>query len=282
MDPTNPVDFEKLVELGERITSSPLPTGAYDFVFARAVDSFIRKMAASSNSTGRVQSDGIDLNAIRVQATRLGIEHAQKSLAHTLTPELNYSVLASLALAAGDVDRLRDAAREAVRWDPKNHYARSLMAEAHLVRGERDQAAREAEIALDLYHVSPEAASVLARARGVNPADDSAVAELMARLRVSNREVKRSVEELINVARKLAQSGKLKKAQIKLLTASFRADGPCPDCRRELALVYEKMARYTDAIAQWERFIKEAPERASAEQINARVEALRQKNRTGQ
>ncbi|HLF83712.1 MAG TPA: hypothetical protein VI837_06005 [Blastocatellia bacterium] len=239
-------------------------------------------MAASSNSTGRVQADGVDLNAIRAQAARLGIEHAQKSLAHTLTPELNYSVLASLALAAGDVDRLRDAAREAVRCDPKNHYTRSLMGEAHLVRGERDQAAREAEIALDLYHVSPEAASVLARARGENPADDSAVAELMARLRVSNREVKRSVEELIEVARKLAQSNKLKKARIKLLTASFTADGPCPDCRRELALVYEKMARYPDAIAQWERFIEEAPERASAEQINARVEALRQKNGTGQ
>lgn len=163
VDPTKPVDFDKLVELGGRITSSPLPTGAYDFVFARAVDSFIRKMAASSNSTG------VDLNAIRAQATRLGIEHVEKSLAHTLTPELNYAVLASLALAAGDVDSLRDAAREAVRWDPKNYYTRSLMAEAHLVRGERDQAAREAEIALDLYHVSPEAASVLARARGENP-----------------------------------------------------------------------------------------------------------------
>lgn len=282
MDPTNPVDFDKLVDLGERITSSPLPTGAYDFVFARAVDSFIRKMAASSTSAGPVESSGIDLNAIRAQATRLGIEHAQKSVAHTLTPELNYSVLASLALAAGDVDRLRDAAREAVRWDPKNYYTRSLMAEAHLVRGERDQAAREAEIAIDLYHVSPEAASVLARAMGENPADQSAMTEQMARLRVSNREVKRSVEELIEVARKLAQSNKLKKAQIKLLTASLRADGPCPECHRELAIVYERMGRYSDAIAQWERFIEQTPERASAEQIHARVEALRQKNSPGQ
>lgn len=104
----------------------------------------------------------------------------------------------------------------------------------------------------------------------------------MARLRVSNREVKRSVEELIEVARKLAQSNKLKKAQIKLLTASFRADGPCPECHRELAIVYERMGRYSDAIAQWERFIEQAPERASAEQIKARVEGLRQKNRPGQ
>jgi len=40
------------------------------------------------------------------------------------------------------------------------------------------------------------------------------------------------------------------------------------------------MGEYSEAIAQWEEFIEQAPERASTEQIKKRVEALRQ--RTGQ
>ena len=274
MDSTSPVDFDKLAELGERITKSPLPTGAYDFAFARAVDFAIKRSASRSKSTAA----GVQSDVDRAKASRLGIEHVQKSLAHTLTPELNYSILASLSLAAGDVDKLRDAATEAVKWDPQNYQTRSLMAEAYLVRGDLERAAREAEIALDLYHVSPEAASVLARAKGQNPADESVMTEMMARLRVSNREVKRSVGELIDAARKLAQSNKLRKAELKLLTASFRAGGPCPECHRELAIVYERMGRNPDAIDQWEKFIEEAPERAAAEQVRVRVDAIRERS----
>jgi O-antigen ligase/tetratricopeptide (TPR) repeat protein len=277
MDSTSSVDFDKLTELSERITASPLPTGAYDFAFARAVDLIIKRSALRAKSAGV----GALSIADRAKASRLGIEHVQKSLADTLTPELNYSILASLSLAAGDVDRLRDAATEAVKWDPQNYQTRSLMAEAYLVRGDLERAAREAEIALDLYHVSPEAASVLARARGQDPADESAMTEMMARLRVSNREVKRSVEELIDAAHILAQANKLKKAELKLLTASFRAGGPCPDCHRELAIVYERMGRNLQAIEQWEKFIEEAPERAAAEQVKARVEAIRQRSAQG-
>jgi O-antigen ligase/tetratricopeptide (TPR) repeat protein len=282
LDPTKSADFDRVVALGERITSSPLPTGAYDFVFAREVDLFVKRMAALSTSPGRVLPNNVDLNDIRVRATRLGIDHAQKSLAYTLTPELNYSVLASLALAAGDLDKLKDAAREAVRWDPKSYYARSLMAEAYMVRGERELAAREAEIALDLYHVSPEAASVLARANGEDPADQFALGERMARLRVGDRNVKRSVEELIEAARQLTQANKLTKARVKLLTASLRAGGTCPDCHRELAIVCERMGRNSEAIAQWEMFIEQAPERASTERVEARIAALRQKDRPRQ
>jgi O-antigen ligase/tetratricopeptide (TPR) repeat protein len=280
-DPTKPVDFEKLVELGGRVTSSPLPTGSYNFAFARVVDTFVKKLPAASIAA-EGQSKTVDMNAIRASATKLAIDNTEVSLSHTLTPDLNYSLLASLAIAAGDADRLSKAASEAVRWDPNNYQTRCLMAEAYLVRGERDNAAREAEIALDLYHVSPEAASVLARANGENPADQFALGERMARLRVGDRNVKRSVEELIEAARQLAQANKLTKARVKLLTASLRAGGTCPDCHRELAIVCERMGRNSEAITQWEIFIEQAPERASTEQVEARIAALRQKDRPRQ
>ena len=280
---TNPSDFDRVEKLGARITSSPLPTGAYDFVFAREVDSLIKRLSAQSSVTGKAvyQPDEV-LNNIRSKARTLGILHAEKSLANTLTPELNYSILASLSLAAGDVDRLKRAASEAVRWDPNNYYTRSLMAEAYLVSGEPGEAEREAEIALDLYHVSPEAASVLARARGGNPSDEVNMADMIARLRVSNGTVKRSVEELIERGRKLAAANKLRKAQIKLLVASYKAEGPCPECHYELAIVYEKLGRNTEAIAQWQKFIDQSSGNAMAEQARLRVEVLRQRSRSAQ
>ena len=280
LDPASSIDLTKLVELGDRITSSTLPTGAYDFIFARAIDTFLRKLSASSNASGG-QANAVEVDAICNSATALAISHVEKSLKHSLTPELNYSLLASLALASGNVDKLRDAASEAVRWDPNNYQTRTLMAEAYLVRGERDQAAREAEIALSLYYASRKAASVLIRAKGEDPTDESAIARLMAQSRLSNRSISRSVEELIAEARRLAQTNKLKKARIMLLTASLKSDGRCPDCHRELAIINERTGRISEAIAQWEKFIELAPNRAADEKIRPRVDALRQKKIPG-
>ena len=52
----------------------------------------------------------------------------------------------------------------------------------------------------------------------------------------------------------------------------------CADCHRELAIVYERMGRYSVAITEWEEYMKQAPERASSEQIKGRIEALQQKS----
>ena len=86
---------------------------------------------------------------------------------------------------------------------------------------------------------------------------------------------KRSVEELIEIGRKLSQAGKLRKARIKLLTAIGRANGPCAHCHRELALVYERMGHYSDAIAEWGTCIEQSPEGASAEEIRAHIRAIK-------
>jgi O-antigen ligase len=274
-DPRKPVDFDRLVVLGRQITSSPLPTGAYDFGFARAVDTFVKKLPAAA-SVGK--STGVDVNAIRASATKLAIEHVEASLQHTLTPDLNYSLLASLSLASGDSDRLERAASEAVRWDPNSFQTRSLMTEAYLLRGDRDKAAREAEIALDLYPASRKATALLARATDEDTAEEFALAKRMAQLRGRGRPATRSIEEVIDAARKLAQANNLRKARQKLLTAVQRSDGPCPDCHRELAIIYERMGRNPEAIAHWKAFIEQAPERAATEQVEERVAALRQKD----
>jgi putative inorganic carbon (hco3(-)) transporter len=269
--PTITNSFERFVQQGEYITDSPLPTGAYHLLFARALDTYARALASQSPAKGASQASN-DAAEVRQRALQLAIQYAEKSLAHTNTPDINYSLLASLALTTGDLDTLNRAATEAVRWDPNNYYTRWLMAEAHLARGEREQAAREAEIALDLYPVSPEAASVLARARG----EASTEVEISAAQRRSLK-MKRSVEELIQVARELSQAGKLKKARIKLLTTLANTDGNCADCHRELAVVYEKMGRYADAVVEWEAFLTLTSEPALVEQTKAHIIVLQQK-----
>ncbi|MGA9773795.1 MAG: O-antigen ligase family protein [Blastocatellia bacterium] len=283
-NPANPIDYNGLVRLGERITSSPLPTGAYDYLFARGVDIFISKLPSASTTSEQTRPTTSEINRVRIEALKLAITHVERSLAHTITPELNYSLLSTLAMASGDVNRSRDAAGEAVKWDPNNYRTRWLMAEALLARGEKQQAAREAEFALELYPVSMEAASALARARGANnsTASDSAALDINVQARNNRVTPKRSVEELIEAARAISQAGNLQKARIKLMTAITRAEGPCPVCHRELALVYEKMGRYPDAIAEWETVIGQATQNEPVEQVRARIETLKQKSNAKQ
>lgn len=277
-DSSHPVDFNRLVRLGDTVTGGPDPTRQYDFLFAHAVETFVRNLPTASEAAAKSQGSTADVKTIREDALNLAISHTEKSLARTLTPDLNYSLLGSLALAAGDTDKLQNAASEAIRWDPYNYYARLLMAEAYLARGDKEPAEREAEIAFELRPLSKEVASTLARTRGSNPGDDSAAIEALAEARNAQPNLKRSALDLVEIGRKLAQQGKLQQARIKLVTAIGRANGPCADCHRELAIVYEKMNRYSAAISEWGEYMTQSPQRASTEQIKARIEALKQKS----
>jgi O-antigen ligase/tetratricopeptide (TPR) repeat protein len=277
-DSSRPVDFNRLVSLGNTVTGGPDPTHQYDFLFAHAVETFVRNLPKVSESAARSQGITVDVKAIREDALKLAISHVEKSLARTLTPDLNYSLLGSLALAAGDVNKLQDAAGEAIRWDRYNYYARLLMAEAYLARGEKESAEREAELAFELRPLSQEVASMLARIRGASPTDDTAAVATMAEARNAQPNLKRDADDLVEIARKFAQQGKLRQAQIRLVTAIGRANGPCADCHRELANVYEKMGKNAEAISEWEKYLTEDPARASAEQIKARIEVLKQKS----
>ncbi len=166
-------------------------------------------------------------------------------------------LLGYLAFKAGDATRLKEYAGEAIKRDPNYPNAHWLMAEAHLLEGEADLAAREAETALDLNPSSREAARALKKARGK-------VYDL-------------SVEQLIERAVKLSNKGKTDKARRRLLRALRRSEAPCPDCHRALAIVYEKAGSYQQAISEWQTFAREAPGRAAAEQVPQKIESLRQK-----
>ncbi len=274
-DPLNPLDYRGMLEQGERITNSPLPTGAYDFLYARALQLSVQRISVPPSSTKPLEAKDADLAAIRTEVLRLGISHAEKSLAHTNTPDMNYSLLASLALTAGDIEKARAAAVEAVKWDPNNYHTKWLMAEAHLARGENEQAISEAKTALRLYPSSEQVAATLSRARGNSVSDRSAITEILAQALYSRSNPEYNSEQLIEIARRLSSSGRLQKARITLLTAIDRANGPCPVCHRELALVMERMGRIKDAVVEWEAYMKEDGAAAAAEGLSARIESLR-------
>ncbi|HET8678187.1 MAG TPA: hypothetical protein VFO63_20460, partial [Blastocatellia bacterium] len=90
------------------------------------------------------------------------------------------------------------------------------------------------------------------------------------------------VEERIARGRALAARGRIDKARRVLRKAIERSKGACPECHRALASVYEADNRYKDALDEWQRFIEQTPDRASADQARQQVEALKQKVATKQ
>jgi Tfp pilus assembly protein PilF len=136
------------------------------------------------------------------------------------------------------------------------------MAEAYLAEGDREQAAHEAEIALEINPSLRQARIVLARARG------------------ESEPGRATVEESIERARELLSAGKPAKAERVLGRAIARSRAPCPECHRLLATIYEAANLFENAIAEWQTFIAQAPDRASAQAAASRIDALRQKSGT--
>ena len=171
-------DYDALATYGEWATRSLDHTGAYNFQFARALALYADTISANEES-------GLRPVGSRARAVETAIDQVHKSLAHTLTPEANYVLLAYLELSKGDTRELRNYASEAIGWDPYFFGARWLMAEALLAEGDRDGAAHEAQLALQLNPASSEARSVLARARGDAQLVTPTVPQLVERARLS-------------------------------------------------------------------------------------------------
>ena len=248
-------DFSGVVANGERAAQAPDPTGAYSFLFARALARYVDTI--KSDAKKQTQSAGKEISPLRGQAIQIAITRARSSLAHTLTPESNYVLLGYLALASGDTEGLREFAGEAVKWDPYYFNSRWLMAEALLADGDRAGAIREAELALDLRPGSAEATAVLKRARGETRSSQ--------------------VQSLIERARNSAERGDTAKSFALLARAVRNSSGPCPSCHRALALLYEKVNRYSDAVAEWQAFAREAPDGVGAQEAAAHIAALKQR-----
>ncbi|HEU4389679.1 MAG TPA: O-antigen ligase family protein [Blastocatellia bacterium] len=216
-------DFNGLRTAGTRATAGPDPTGAYGFMFARALALYIDRVR------GQAQ-----LDQTRAEAAELGITHARRSLSGTFAPDSVNLLMAYLAYSTGDSAAARTYAEEALKWDPHYPNTHWLLAEALLSGGDADGAAREAQLALDIYPSFDEARDVLRRARGerntITP------------------------DDRLSRARALIAERRLKKAERVLKRALRITGGRCPDCHRELALLYEESQQYDLAISEWQAY----------------------------
>ena len=247
-------DYDKLVSNGEVAVGHGNVTGAFDYLFARALSNYADLATASDR--GNIDKA---LERQRNQAVELALKHAELGLTHSLTPEANYVLLAYLALAANNQEKLFAYATQAVVWDKNLFSAHWLMAEALLGKGDRDAAATEAQEAIALRPSSIEARSVMARARGeVQVAD-------------------RRTQGLLELAQVAEGKSKLTKASRLLKRAIREAQAPCAPCHRALALVYEKLAFYDAAMDEWGTMISESPELAAREDISLRMKSLKDK-----
>jgi O-antigen ligase len=236
------------------------PAGDRAFVAARALTLCAEKVQALRESSGRIDDD--NLTRSKATAIEAAMTQAGRSLAHTLTPDSNYLLLAYLASLSGDVPRFHAYAAEALKWDRYFANSRWLMAEAYLAEGDREQAAREAEIALEIDPSLRQARIVLARARGESEPGDA------------------PVEESIERARGFISAGEQPRAEKVLRRAIARSHALCPECHRLLASIYEAENLYENAIAEWQSFITQTPDRASAQAAASRIDALKQKKGT--
>lgn len=243
--------FEDLVDHCDRATSHPDPAGDYSLLAARCLTGYSDAVGGKTPQSGR--SDPTDT---RKAAISLAMIQAEKSIAHSLTPDAGYVLLAYLAFQLGDSDKVFTYSSEAVSLDPRFSNSRWLLAEAYLGKGDREAAAREARLALDLNPNSSDARSALKRARG-------------APKPTGNTEV------LIQYARGLAAEGLFDKARRVLLRAIRKSGGHCANCHSALALLYEQAGRNAGAIGEWEAYEREAPEQAVAEKTAMRIERLK-------
>ncbi|HYP25463.1 MAG TPA: O-antigen ligase family protein [Blastocatellia bacterium] len=197
-------DVRSVMYYRERATGGPDPPGDYDFQFARALTTCIERMEDQSEES-----------PARREAVESAIAHARKSVAHSLTPNSGYLLLASISLLEGDREGLRAYSAEALRLDPNYFVSHWLMAESHLSDGDRERAIREARAALGLNPASLEAKLTLDRAEG----------------RAGRRE---AVEALLEEGRALAREGRIRKARQTFIRALRNSNGPCPDCQKAL------------------------------------------------
>ena len=253
-------DLDQVISHVNGATGRFDPTGDRAFVAARALTLCAEKAQALRESSRGIEDD--NLARSKAAAIEAAMAHAGKSLAHTLTPDSNYLLLAYLASLSGDIPRLHSFAAEALKWDPRFANSRWLMAEAYLAEGNREQAAREAEIALDINPSLRRARIILARARGESEPGQA------------------TLEESIERARSFISADKPAKAEKVLRRAIARSRAPCPECHRLLAYIYEGANLYANAIAEWQSFIAQTPDRATAQAAASRIDALRQKSGT--
>lgn len=249
-------NFNEVLKNCERTANSPDPTGAHEFL---AIDLLVQ-IAPNLKSKSIAAAEALE--GVYDKSLELAISLSPRPQAHTLTPELLDVMLGRLALKAREYGRLREYASGVLRWDPNSYQGHYLMSRAYLIQGETQEAAAEAELALEIKPSSKEAVRVREATRG------------------SSALPKPNLEMTIKRSQALANAGDTWRARKKLVRAISRAESTCPICHRELALVYEKENLPAKAIGEWRKYLELDPTAADAEQVRARIGALEQNNST--
>jgi O-antigen ligase len=252
-------DFEGAQAASRRAANGIDATGAYQFARARALALLADYATARLNVANISKAEAARLMAARTTAMDEAAAAAQASLAHTLTPDSSYMLLAYLAWRSNDQVKLRDYATAALRLDPYFADAHWLMAEAWLMEDNVPEARREAEAALEINPHSNEARRVFNYTRG----DDDVAMQTVA--------------GLSEQARVYASRGKLRKARRRLLRALRQSSGNCIECHSALAQLYETEEQTERAISEWQAVAAQASERAVIEQARAHIELLKKK-----
>jgi O-antigen ligase/Tfp pilus assembly protein PilF len=252
-------DFEGALAAGQRAAKRFDPTGAFQFERARALALYADYAQARLNVANISKPEADRLTQMQAAAISEAMAAAQTSLAHTLTPDSSYMLLAYLALLSGDQPKLREYASQALWLDPYFANAHWLRAEAWLMDGDAAAAQREAEAALEINPNSREARQAFKRARG-----DDGLAQ-------------QTVDSLLKLARDYRSQGKLRKARRRLQRALQKSSGNCLECHRQMALIYETEEQTEKAINEWQAVAVQATERATIQEALSRINLLKQK-----
>jgi len=246
--------FSDVLDFGNRAISHPDPTGDYHFSYARAL-ALYGDSVASSDVASKVNPT-LSQNPARRDAYNMALAQAESSLAHTVTPNSSYVLMAYVALRLKLDDHLFDYSKQSVLLDPNLANAHWLMAEAYLARNDSASAREEARLAMLLNPYSYEARSVLKRTHeGFDPSG--------------------TLEALISNTKALVAKGRLPVAERRLQQALRKSGGKCAECHKALATVFEAQGKNQEAIAELEVYLSESPERARQDGTPAWIDRLR-------
>jgi O-antigen ligase/tetratricopeptide (TPR) repeat protein len=246
--------FSEVLDFGNRAISHLDPTGDYHFSYARALALYGDSVASSKIDSK--MNPSASQNPSRMEAFNTALAQAESSLAHTVTPNSSYVLMAYLALQLKRDDLLFHYSKQGVLLDPNFANAHWLMAEAYLMRNDSASAREEAKLAMLLNPNSYEASSLLKRTR-----DD---------LNVSG-----TLDALMSNTKALVSKGKLSLAERRLRQALRKSGGKCAECHKALAWVFEAQEKNREAIAELEIYLSESPESARQDGTPAWIERLR-------
>lgn len=245
--------FNETVIYGNSAVNHTDPTSEYHLLYARALS-----LIGDSQGTprGDARSQQTQIESRRQEAFTLALAQAESSLAHTITPNSSYVLMAYLALQLKRDDLLFEYSTRSVLLDPNFYNARWLLAEAHLMRNDLAAAKEEAKLALLLNPNSYDAHMLLKRTREDFKQDskpESAIAE----------------------SEKLMARGKFDVAERRLRQAIKKSGGKCVDCHKALASVLEAQGKNQEAVKELEKYVSEAASQADREGTAAWIERLR-------